>query len=215
MPDHRQETAGPLAGQASTAGVRRATEADAIRVAGVLARAFYDDPPMRWVIPDDRSRLRTLERAGLLFLTRIYLPQDECWTTSDTNAIAIWELPGQWKLGLGAQLRLLPAMLGIYGRGLPRVASAISALERNHPAKPHMYLPFVAVDPEWQGRGLGAAVLRPVLDRCDAEQLPAYLEATTPRNRALYERHGFQVTEEFVLGKGSPPLWRMWRDSAA
>jgi hypothetical protein len=42
--------------------------------------------------------------------------------------------------------------------------------------------------------------------------VPAYLEASTPRNRALYERHGFTVTEEFVLGKGSPPLWRMWRE---
>jgi len=41
--------------------------------------------------------------------------------------------------------------------------------------------------------------------------VPAYLEATSPRNRALYERHGFKVTEEFTLGPGSPPLWRMWR----
>ena len=42
--------------------------------------------------------------------------------------------------------------------------------------------------------------------------MPAYLEASSPRNRALYERHGFAVTEEFFLGKGSPPLWRMWRE---
>jgi hypothetical protein len=53
--------------------------------------------------------------------------------------------------------------------------------------------------------------MRPVLDRCDAEKVPAYLEATSPRNRALYERHGFEVTEEFTLGPESPPLWRMWR----
>jgi hypothetical protein len=40
----------------------------------------------------------------------------------------------------------------------------------------------------------------------------AYLEASSPRNRGLYEHHGFGVTEEFSLGAGSPPLWRMWRD---
>ena len=40
-------------------------------------------------------------------------------------------------------------------------------------------------EPEWQGRGLSTALLRPVLERCDDEKLPAYLEASSPRNRAL------------------------------
>jgi hypothetical protein len=51
-----------------------------------------------------------------------------------------------------------------------------------------------------------------ILERCDQEKLPAYLDATSPRNRGLYERHGFKVTEEFSFGPGSPPSWRMWRD---
>ena len=123
----------------------------------------------------------------------------------------MWELPGQWKLGILAQLRLAPALARTYGRHLPRLFQTINALESDHPEEPHYYLPFVGVVPGWQGRGIGAALLRPVLDRCDAERMPAYLEASSPRNRNLYERHGFVVTEEFRLGKGSPPLWRMWR----
>jgi hypothetical protein len=51
-----------------------------------------------------------------------------------------------------------------------------------------------------------------VLQRCDRERVPAFLEASTARNRALYERHGFAVTEEFALGRGAPPQWRMWRE---
>jgi ribosomal protein S18 acetylase RimI-like enzyme len=125
--------------------------------------------------------------------------------------VAVWERPGEWKVGMLEQLRLLPAMARINGRLLPRVMRALAALESNHPAEPHYYLPFVGVDPEWQGRGLGAALLRPILDRCDMEKIPAYLEASSPRNRALYERHGFEVTEEFAVGPGSPPVWRMWR----
>lgn len=38
-----------------------------------------------------------------------------------------------------------------------------------------------------------------------------HLEATSPRNRALYERHGFKVTRQFSVGPGSPSAWRMWR----
>ena len=44
--------------------------------------------------------------------------------------------------------------------------------------------------------------MRPVLERCDDERLPACLEATSPRNRALYERHRFEVTEQFAVGPG-------------
>ena len=50
--------------------------------------------------------------------------------------------------------------------------------------------------------------MAPILERCDRERMPAYLDATTHRNRALYERLGFAITEEFILGKGAPPLWR-------
>jgi GNAT superfamily N-acetyltransferase len=95
--------------------------------------------------------------------------------------------------------------------GLPRILRAPAATESDHPAEPHYYLPVVGVEPERRGRGLGTVLMRPVLERCDDEKLPAYLEATSPRNRALYERHGFEVTEQFSVGPGLPPAWRMWR----
>ncbi len=55
------------------------------------------------------------------------------------------------------------------------------------------------------------SVLTPILERCDAERLPAFLEASTTRNRALYERHGFVVIEAFKLGMTAPQQWQMWR----
>jgi GNAT superfamily N-acetyltransferase len=128
----------------------------------------------------------------------------------------VWEPPRAWKHGALEQLRLLPGMLAVFGRHLPRVVRSLTVLESGHPAEPahapHYYLAFLGVDPTWQGRGLGGALLAPVLARCDAERVPAYLEASTPRNRTLYERHGFAVTDEFVLGRGAPPQWRMWRE---
>jgi GNAT superfamily N-acetyltransferase len=127
-------------------------------------------------------------------------------------AAAAWDLPDHWKLGVGEQLRLMPAFLRMFGRHLPRSLGALTRMESGHPKEPHYYLPFVGVLPECRGRGIGAAVLAPVLERCDREELPAYLEASSPRNRPLYERLGFAVTEEITLGKGSPPIWRMWRD---
>ena len=61
-------------------------------------------------------------------------------------------------------------------------------VEKQHPGDPHYYLPYIAVAPTRQGNGLGTALLRPVLDRCDTEGAPAYLEATNKRNLPLYRR---------------------------
>lgn len=193
------------------AAVRKATAEELPRLAAVLARAFYDDPPVAWAVPDDARRMQIMERGFGLYLRKLWFPQDQCYTTEAVAGAAVWELPDQWKVGIMQQLRLLPAMAAIYGRFLPRLMRAITALESNHPQERHYYLPFIGVEPEWRGKGIGAALMRPILDRCDQQGTPAYLEATTPRNRALYERHDFKVTEEFTLGKGSPPLWRMWR----
>ena len=199
------------AGVREAGTVRKAARTESPRVATALARAFDSDPPMQWVLPDGSRRLSIAERGFDLYLRRLWFAQDECYTTDGVAGAAIWNPPGEWHVPIPRQLRLLPAMTAIYRRFLPRVLRAIAALESNHPTERHYYLPFVGVDPDWQGRGIGSALLRPVLDRCDAERMPAYLEASTPRNRALYERHGFDVIEEFELGAGAPPMWRMWR----
>jgi GNAT superfamily N-acetyltransferase len=191
--------------------VRKAKASELRAIAAVLARAFYDDPVFRWGVKDDSHRLRRFERSFGLYLRKLWFRQEECYTTENLLGAAVWELPGQWKAGLADQMRLLPPMLAINGRLLPRILRGLAAGESNHPAEPHYYLPVVGVEPQWQGRKLGTALMRPVLDRCDEQGMPAYLEASSPRNRALYERHGFEVTEQFYVGAGSPPLWRMWR----
>ena len=45
---------------------------------------------------------------------------------------------------------------------------------------------------------------------CDRDRVPAYLEATSERNKQLYLRHGFEVTDEIPLPDG-PNMWPMWR----
>ncbi|HEY2635810.1 MAG TPA: GNAT family N-acetyltransferase, partial [Solirubrobacteraceae bacterium] len=72
---------------------------------------------------------------------------------------------------------------------------------------------YIGVAPGHQGRGLGTRLMRPTLDECDARGLPAYLEASSERNRALYERLGFVVQRELRFA-GSPPIWPMLRPPA-
>jgi GNAT superfamily N-acetyltransferase len=191
--------------------VRKVTPGDVPELARALARAFDGDPPMRWFLPDDDRRV---EQARLMFdvmLRRVHVLRDQCYTTEDLTGGALWVPPGQWRLGLVQQLRLLPGMIRVFGRDLPRVQNGLAIMDKGHPRSPHWYLDSLGVVPERQGRGIGSALMQPVLARCDRERMAAYLNAGSTRSRDLYLRHGFEVTEEFRLPEDGPPLWRMWR----
>jgi GNAT superfamily N-acetyltransferase len=99
---------------------------------------------------------------------------------------------------------------GIFRARLPRAVGLLAAIERRHLRGAHYYFANIGVTPEAQGQGLGSRLMRPTLDRCDEQGLPAYLEASSERNAVLYERLGFQCTEVLRFA-GSPPLRLMMR----
>jgi GNAT superfamily N-acetyltransferase len=196
--------------EAST--VRKARPDEVGRLSRTLARAFYDDPVARWMMPRDPRRLSQLERAFEIGLKGVFMRAGECWTTDGVVGGSIWQPPGSWRVPAARQLRLLAPMALVYRGDLLRALRAFQALEREHPHdREHWYLPFIGVDPEWQGKGLGTALLRPILDRCDGDGLSAYLEASTERNRTCYQRNGFQVVGT-LTHRGGPTMWKMWRD---
>ena len=99
------------------------------------------------------------------------------------------------------------------GDRLPWMRRCWEAITDVHPSEPHFYLSGLGTDPPRQGQGLGSAALMPVLTRCDAEGIPAYLESTKERNLAFYERHGFVVTGIDRRSRSTvPTLWTMWRE---
>ena len=213
LEDHGLEQTMPARPAIDGSDIRKIGGDDVPTVARALARAFEDDPVMSWVFRDDSRRLAVLERAFALFLRRIWLPEGECYTTNRLLGAALWLPPDKWHLGVLDQLRLLPAMISVTGRNLPRLFAVLNLIEKKHPKQPgHYYLAVLGVEPEHQGRGFGSALMQPVLARCDRERIPAYLESSKRRNVVLYERHGFRVVEELRLPKNGPPIWRMWRE---
>ncbi|MFC4785846.1 GNAT family N-acetyltransferase [Nocardioides sp. MAHUQ-72] len=191
-------------------GVRRATPDDAAGLSLTLASAFRDDPVFTWCIPDPHQRDHRLA-AWFRVVVDALLAHDETYCTRDRAGTALWVPPDVPPLTEeeGARLGAVTADLGA---PTPERIEALSELmEARHPQDPHLYLWFAGVHAQRQGQGYGGHLLRSRLDRADEEGLPAYLEATSPRNRALYERHGFEVTGELSVD-GSPPLWQMWRE---
>jgi GNAT superfamily N-acetyltransferase len=182
-----------------------------VPVGAVLARAFDDDPLFCAILPEPAQRARAL-RALFEEWTRIlHLPHDTSSTTDDHSGAALWSPPGQWSIGLFTLARLAPRMLGALGSRTIPALRVLGAVDKPHPRVPHNYLRAIGCDPDRQGQGIGSALMKPMLDRCDERGEPAYLESSKERNLPFYRRHGFEVTGEVVTPLG-PKAWLMWRE---
>ncbi len=189
------------------AEVRAAAKADRNRLAAMLARAFNDDPVMCWADPNDQTRPKRAERMFGRQLDRL-LPFGEVHTATGLDAGALWAPPGEWEWPPLAGLQLL---LGAGLRAVPRLVRGFGQIEHAHPREPHYYLAVLGTDPSAQGKGLGSAVMQPVLEMCDRDGIGAYLESSKERNIDFYLRHGFRVTRSIDLLDG-PRVWFMWRE---
>jgi len=170
-----------------------------------MAAAFFDDPVFEWVYPAAARRREILPRWFEIVIEGI-LPHEEIMTTDAVVAGAIWVPPGVEVDG-----RVWTVLEELSEEYAPRLAQCLELMDEHHPNDPHHYLFLVGTRPEWQCRGLGSAVMRPVLEVCDRDGIPAYLEATSENNKRLYLRNGFEVVGEIPLPDG-PSLWPMWRE---
>ena len=187
--------------------VRTATQDDAKALSQAMARAFEDDPVMSWLYPG----LRRLESFFLNFELKLHLGHGSVFTTDGIAGGAIWAPPGKWRTSVPDVIRVAPALLRATGTRLRRALGTMSAVESKHPKEPHWYLAALGTEPSQQGKGVGGALMGPILERCDSEGVPAYLESSKEGNIPFYRRYGFEVTGEIQLPKG-PTVWPMWRD---
>jgi ribosomal protein S18 acetylase RimI-like enzyme len=194
--------------------VRRARADEASALAGVLARAFADDAMVVHMLRDRDRRPSDLRRLFEWAIRHIYLPERETYTTSDMSAVALWLPPGRYPPPTLLQLRTAAAYVRILGLRAPHALRSAIEMERMHPKDvPHWYLAFIGVEPSAQNGGVGTALLKAVLERCDAGREPAWLETTNERNLPLYERLGFRPVAECDLTGDGPHFWGMWRAS--
>ncbi|WKU03782.1 GNAT family N-acetyltransferase [Micromonospora sp. HUAS LYJ1] len=192
-----------------TVTVRRATSSDAGPLIAVLAEAFHDGPVANWLIPDPTDRRVVLYR---YFKNAFHhgLTHGHIDTTTNLSAVAIWyprlDPPPQ-----GHTRERQEALEHATGPYAPKFTLMEAMFDAFHPDEPHHHLAYLAVDPEHQNQGIGAALLHEHHQQLDKLGLPAYLEATNTRNRQLYHRLGYTPGPPLILPTQGLPIWRMWR----
>jgi GNAT superfamily N-acetyltransferase len=176
------------------------------RVYGALTLAFATDPANRWMYPEPQRYLRYFP-AFAKALGGAALARGTTVVSWGYSGVALWLAPGA-RPDEEALVALVEESVAHEKR--TTLLAVFEAMAQHHPEEPHWYLPLIGVEPLHQGRGIGAALLQRGLAQSDAAGLTAYLESTNPRNRPLYERHGFVATGEISIGD-CPPIVPMLR----
>ena len=180
-------------------------------IVSALSAAFYADPVFEWLYPDPVNRRNVMEPFFEVFTDAI-APYGASQVIGDGAGATLWVPPGKHVVEEENAEAFFDEINALSPADEERLAACFGLMDATHPMEDCWYLNFIGVVPEEQGTGVGSALLRTSVARCDDDRMPAYLEATSPDNRRLYERFGFEVIGEIVLPDG-PTMLPMWRES--
>lgn len=195
----------------TTPRVRLATPADHGRIVATLVEAFVGDPFFRALWPQDaayRQAARSWFEADVRQLAR----RGTFWTTGDGRGVACGIAPRVGVAGPGEYDELQDLVDRTAGGIGARAMAVLEAADALAPDRPHWTCIYVAVQPAAQGRGIGRALVGPMLAAADRAGHPVQLASTNPRNLTFYDRLGFQTLGIVRPEPELPPVWSLWRE---
>ena len=199
--------------------IRRATASDAPRALDLLEAAMSDDPFVEWLVRPGRAHARARRRYLEVMLARIALPRGIVHVAEDEGRMvgaALWAPPHTFALTVGETLRILPTMIDVVGFSrMGHVSRVLDAIDADRPPEPRWLLTLVGVLADARSRGVGSALLEPILSQCDSEGALVALETARESNLRFYERLGFEVRAERALDEGGPRSWTLVREPRA
>ena len=178
---------------------RHALPADRDAAIETLADAFSTDPVFTLLFDPAQARVEhELMVDAMAIAYDCFVVNGHAYVLDERGA-ALWTPPG-----LRTDTDAMSAFFGEHSipERMEEALPGFIEMGECHPDEPHFYLQFVAARSGARGQGVGTQLLERVLRICDAEALPAYLEASTPRSAALYERHGFERLTTITLAEG-------------
>ena len=172
-------------------------------VCEVIGQAFADNPNTLAMVRGDRAKAQRMMR-GTVRLAKFgracsygLVAQQGDRVVGALNA-APWP---RCQLSAGEKVKSAPSMVRMMGTALPRAIKVSGVWAKHDPNEPHWHIGPIGVAPEFQGRGVGQALLGSFLEMADQGGSIAYLETDVNRNVPLYEKLGFRVIgRQDVLG---------------
>jgi ribosomal protein S18 acetylase RimI-like enzyme len=188
-----------------------------IKASNVLSASFFDYPMFTFYFPDPKRRTRYLSWYFRNILN-CALRYGEVYTTPEISGVIFILPPGHTKISMWEYIQsgflLTPFLLGFrnYKQSMDCESFVGFTQEKLMKNQPHYYLWGLAVDPCQKAKGIGAALMLPVLAKADAKNIPIYLETHDEKNVRYYQIHGFKLIYTGRIPKYELPIWCMMRE---
>jgi GNAT superfamily N-acetyltransferase/Ser/Thr protein kinase RdoA (MazF antagonist) len=181
-------------------------------LAGVLARAFIDDPIIRWPLPDDADDIEDRVRSMFTWAYVDLADLGMVWETAGGDGVAVWVPPGGAEQLIASDRAVREQLATLTHDGGRRYGVLWDWIEARLPEEPHWFLDALGVEPSRQSSGIGTALLNWGLDRARADGVPVLLETGRVETVRFYERFGFRTSAEEDAPDGGPHIWFMRLD---
>ncbi|MHA1551437.1 MAG: GNAT family N-acetyltransferase [Candidatus Heimdallarchaeaceae archaeon] len=193
---------------------------DIEKAVAVLTRAFHEDPLIRLIYPDSEERKRYTPILWK-FLTKDGLKYGEVYSpTKEIEGVAKWLPPGREHMGIWRTIRSGGLKMGVAltrqnderklsPRRIEEITNKITQIHKGLMKEPHWYLANIGVDTEFQGKGYGSKLIKPMLERIEKTGCPVFIETNFEGNIGLYEHLGFDLIDETKIPETEIVNWAM------
>jgi GNAT superfamily N-acetyltransferase len=201
----------------TTVEIVRLAESQFETAAGVMTRAFLDDPFFTYWVPDPDALREKLSVFGQWANRYCHLFGETYTTAGTVRGAAYWIPPDAGEMTPGRLERTgYSHVTEVFGEeAMARFDAVMGKLDELHHLNmptAHWYLMGIGVDPPHQGQGVGGQLMQPAFRKADMAGLPCYLETQKARNVPFYQRHGFEVVGEVDPTDAGPHFWLMRRN---
>jgi GNAT superfamily N-acetyltransferase len=202
-----------------TAGIEvvRADGRDVETVSRIIAEAFFELPPSRWLVPDEGWRRAIYARFFRLAYAEPGLATGAVYLTADRLAAAVWlhidpdQSPGPDPVTDAA----IQELTGPFHKNFAEFDRLLAEAHEPYLDRPHDFLAVLGAHPVVWRQGSGKALLKHhhrILDRIGRG---AYLEAATPELVGYYRPFGYSPTDAVITLPNGVTMHPMWREPRA
>lgn len=190
--------------------------ADIERAADVISQAFMEDPLCTFMLPNQKTRYRTLLKFFRLYGELNIKNGCGYGAGEPLQGVAYWLSPDQDDLSISLKSsgKLLTLLFSGYTTGYLRARQVVKQTDQLHQkyaAERHYYLDNIGVLASARGQGHASRLIRPFLAQADEQGVITYTDTVTRSNVALYEHFGFECVEEAPIAGTGITAWALLR----
>lgn len=187
----------------------KACATDKQLIISILTAAFETNKSVNHVVKQDAKKQQRIE-ALMDYSYEVCRQWGEIYLSDDCLAAAMLLYPHQKRTSLKAiWLDLKLALKAVGLAKLKQVMNRESRIKSFHPQQPFLYLWFVGVVPDQQGKGIGSRLMAEIIQQSERIKLPVFLETSTRENLPFYQNSGFQIYAQIDFDY---PLYLLKRD---